>query len=108
MLPEVTREYVDQIVARYGRGPEALVPILQALQKQFRYLPDDALLRVCAISDITPAALDSVVSFFPLFRRTPAGEHTVQFDATRLTSGVYFYEIKTKDFRAMKKMVLVK
>jgi len=39
---------------------------------------------------------------------TPAGEHTVQFDAARSTSGVYFYEIKTRDFRAMKKMVLLK
>ena len=38
----------------------------------------------------------------------PAGEHSVVFDASRLTSGVYFYEIKTADFRAMKKMVLVK
>lgn len=38
----------------------------------------------------------------------PAGEHTIQFDATSLTSGVYFYELKSGDFRAMKKMVMVK
>ncbi|OQY72158.1 MAG: hypothetical protein B6D45_09330, partial [Ignavibacteriales bacterium UTCHB3] len=37
-----------------------------------------------------------------------AGEHTVQFDATNLTSGVYFYELKSENFRALKKMVLVK
>lgn len=39
---------------------------------------------------------------------TPAGVHSVQFDATRFTSGVYFYEIKTDDFKAMRKMVLIK
>ncbi|HPO13366.1 MAG TPA: NAD(P)H-dependent oxidoreductase subunit E [Candidatus Hydrogenedentes bacterium] len=77
MLPEVKLEYVDQIVARYGRGQDAVIPILQALQKQFRYLPDEALRRVCSISDVTPATVESVVSFFPLFRRTPAGEHTI-------------------------------
>ncbi len=77
MLPEVKLEYVDQIVARHGRGQEAVIPILQAIQKQFRYLPEEALRRVCAVTDITPATLDSVVSFFPLFRRTPAGEHMV-------------------------------
>ena len=37
-----------------------------------------------------------------------AGAHSVTFDATKLTSGVYFYEIKTGEFRAMKKMVMVK
>ncbi len=77
MPPEVNLEYVDQAVARHGRGRQAVVPILQALQKQFRYLPEEALRRICAVSDITPATLDSVVSFFPLFRRTPAGEHTI-------------------------------
>ena len=38
----------------------------------------------------------------------PAGEHTAYFDATGLTSGVYFYELNTGGYRAVKKMVLLK
>lgn len=37
-----------------------------------------------------------------------AGEHKVEFDASGLTSGVYFCELRTGDFRSMKKMVLLR
>jgi len=36
------------------------------------------------------------------------GEHEVSFDATKLSSGIYFYELKTNDFSETKKMLLVK
>lgn len=37
-----------------------------------------------------------------------AGTYTVQFDASRLTSGVYFYKLETGGFVETKKMMLVK
>lgn len=37
-----------------------------------------------------------------------AGTHTYNFDASNLISGTYFYQIKTKDFTATKKMLLMK
>jgi subtilisin family serine protease/subtilisin-like proprotein convertase family protein len=39
---------------------------------------------------------------------TKAGIHTVEFDGTNFASGVYFYWLKTGNFNAIKKMVLVK
>ncbi len=36
------------------------------------------------------------------------GNHSVDFDASRLSSGVYIYKIKTNDFTDSKKMVLIK
>ena len=39
---------------------------------------------------------------------TAAGSHTVQFNATRLASGVYFYRLTSGDLTQIKKMVLVK
>jgi hypothetical protein len=36
------------------------------------------------------------------------GEYTVQFDASRIPSGTYFFELRAGDFRAVKKMVLLK
>jgi len=74
---DVSLECVDHIVAQYGGEPSALVPILQALQKHYRYLPEPALRRVCEISNIAPAAIESVSTFFPQFRRKPAGKHTI-------------------------------
>lgn len=37
-----------------------------------------------------------------------AGNHTVNFDASKLSSGVYFYTIKAGEFRSTKKMLLIK
>ena len=37
-----------------------------------------------------------------------AGEYDIIFDASRFSSGVYFYELKTENFTETKKMLLVK
>lgn len=38
----------------------------------------------------------------------PAGNHTVKFDAAELSSGVYFYTLKSGNFTETKKMALIK
>ncbi|MDP4117026.1 MAG: T9SS type A sorting domain-containing protein, partial [Bacteroidota bacterium] len=38
----------------------------------------------------------------------PAGNHSIQFNAKNLPSGVYIYRIKSGAFMASKKMMLVK
>jgi len=37
-----------------------------------------------------------------------AGSHQVTFNAARLNSGLYFYQLKTKEFTAIQKMMLIK
>ncbi|HEX3074167.1 MAG TPA: T9SS type A sorting domain-containing protein, partial [Ignavibacteriales bacterium] len=37
-----------------------------------------------------------------------AGNHQVSFNASRLSSGVYFYSIESGSFRNVKKMVFLK
>lgn len=77
MDPQVTIEEVDRIVSACGTQRGALIPILHALQRRYRYLPEPALRRICETTEITPAALDGVASFFPQFRTHPAGRHTI-------------------------------
>ncbi len=36
------------------------------------------------------------------------GEHSVKFDGSNLTSGIYFYELKSKDNTEIKKLILLK
>jgi len=38
----------------------------------------------------------------------PAGEYEVEFNATNLPSGIYFYELQAGSFVEAKKMVLMK
>jgi len=70
-------EFVQQTIERLGRRPEATIPILQAIQEHYRYLPDDALSRVCDLTEITPARIAGVSSFFMQFRHQPVGEHMI-------------------------------
>ncbi len=37
-----------------------------------------------------------------------AGSHEINFDATGLSSGIYFYELRTDNFSKIKKMILLK
>src|SRR5436190_12816497 len=75
---KVDLTYVEEAVARIGRGPDAVIPILQALQDHYGYLPDAALNRVCQETEITPASITGVGSFYDMFRHKPVGRHLVR------------------------------
>lgn len=68
---------VDAILESRGRSADSLIAVLHALQEAYQYLPEEALHYLCANSEMTPAAVESVVSFFPGFRRKPTGDHTI-------------------------------
>lgn len=69
---------VDKAVADHGRAPESVIPILHRLQETWNYLPEEALRRVCEVTDITPARLFSVATFYNAFRFKPAGQHRIK------------------------------
>jgi len=71
-------ETVNHIVAKRGRSAEAAIPILQDIQAEFHYLPAEALAYVSSITDITPAQLTGISTFYTQFRHQPAGQHTIQ------------------------------
>ncbi len=68
---------VDEILDRHGRGPEATIAILQAIQSRFHYLPQEALEYVCSKTGISAAQLTGVASFYTQFRHRPVGEHMI-------------------------------
>ncbi len=70
-------QFVDEAVARIGRSRDAVIPILQALQEHYRYLPEPALRRVCELSEITPAQIWGIATFYDQFRHKPVGKHIV-------------------------------
>jgi NADH:ubiquinone oxidoreductase subunit F (NADH-binding)/NADH:ubiquinone oxidoreductase subunit E/NAD-dependent dihydropyrimidine dehydrogenase PreA subunit len=71
-------KFVDETVDRLGREPEAVIPILQAVQDHYGYLPEEGLRRICESSRITPAAISGVASFYDMFRHKPVGKHIVR------------------------------
>jgi len=70
--------FVDKAIEKIGTGPEKVLPILQAIQTHFGYLPKEALQRVCELTQITPASIAGVSTFYNQFRHQPAGQHTIR------------------------------
>jgi NADH-quinone oxidoreductase subunit F len=74
----VDLKFVDEAIQRIGTGPDAVLPILQAMQEFYGYLPEEALIHISQHSRIRPAAIAGVASFYDMFRRKPAGKHIVR------------------------------
>ncbi|NQT02463.1 MAG: NAD(P)H-dependent oxidoreductase subunit E [Planctomycetes bacterium] len=70
--------FVDQAVEKIGTGEEKVLELLQAVQGRFGYLPEEALERVCDLTQITPASITGVSTFYNQFRHRPAGRHTIR------------------------------
>ena len=80
--PEAAREAIltrtDAIIGRVGSRREHIIPLLQALQDEFSYLPSDALERVYQTTEIDRAQAISVATFYAQFRMIPYGRHTIR------------------------------
>jgi NADH-quinone oxidoreductase subunit F len=73
----VDLKFVDSVIERIGRSPELVIAILQAIQTHYRYLPPEALEYLCDNTDITPAQVTGVSTFYTQFRHKPVGKHMI-------------------------------
>jgi NADH-quinone oxidoreductase subunit F len=77
-MSDLDLSFVDEAIARLGGRSDAVIPILQAIQGHYRYLPPEALQLVCARTDITPAQIAGVSTFYTQFRHHPVGRHIIR------------------------------
>ena len=75
---QVVWRKTDAIIDRIGTGRELIIPLLQAIQKEFNYLPSDALNRIYERTDIDRAQLISVATFYSQLRMVPYGKHIIK------------------------------
>lgn len=66
------------ILDRYDRHPARLVPILQALQEEYRYLPQEVLSYVATSLRIPEANVFGVATFYAHFALEPKGKYVVR------------------------------
>ena len=69
---------VCNILDRHGRQPARLVPILQAVQEEYRYLPQEVLAYVATALEVSPAKVYGVATFYAHFAIEPKGKHLVR------------------------------
>jgi NADH:ubiquinone oxidoreductase subunit E len=77
---EVPKELADEIrraMKRYPRKRSAAIPALWAVQRRYGWCTPDGINQAAAVMGVTPGYLESVASFYDLFRLEPEGEHQV-------------------------------
>jgi NADH-quinone oxidoreductase subunit E len=77
---EVPKELADQIrraMKRYPRKRSAAIPALWAIQRRYGWCTPEGINQAAAVMGVTPGYLQSVASFYDLFRLEPEGEHQV-------------------------------
>jgi NADH:ubiquinone oxidoreductase subunit E len=77
MDPEKRARY-DLVLERYPDKKGALLPILQDLNSEYRYLPEDALRYVAESLEMTLSKVFHVATFFTAFSLKPRGRHTIK------------------------------
>ena len=71
-------EKVCTILNHHGRRPSGLIPILQAIQHEYQYLPEEVLTYVATSLDVPPARVFGVATFYAHFALAPKGKHVIR------------------------------
>lgn len=69
---------VCDILDRHGYRPSGLIPILQAIQREYQYLPEEVLTYVATSLDVPPARVFGVATFYAHFALEPKGKHVIR------------------------------
>jgi NADH-quinone oxidoreductase subunit E len=71
-------ERVWEIIDQNGRDSSRLIPILQAVQAEYRYLPEEILTFIATSVGISPARVYGVATFYSLFTLKPKGKYLIR------------------------------
>lgn len=71
-------ERIQAIIQEYGATESALIPILQKVQSEYRYLPEEILTFVAMALDLPPATVYGVATFYAQFSLDPKGKYLVR------------------------------
>ena len=69
---------VCDILQTHNYNSNKLVPILQEVQEEYRYLPEDILTFVASSLDISPAKVYGVATFYSHFALAPKGKYIIK------------------------------
>jgi len=78
MLDQSYYEKADAIIEQYGRKPASLIPIMQDIQAEYRYLPGELLKYVADEIGVTRSRAYSVATFYENFSFDPKGKYVIK------------------------------
>ena len=77
MISESDKSDIHEMIEKHGTARSAIIPLLQSVQQKYHYLPQDVLKTLGDMTEITPADIAGVSTFYSQFRHKPAGNRAV-------------------------------
>jgi NADH-quinone oxidoreductase subunit E len=95
---------VAGIIEHSERTPGALIPILRAIQDEYRYLPKEALKQVATSLKLPFSHVNSVATFYSMFSFKPRGRYIIR----ACTNAPCYVNRGTNVLRVLKKELGIK
>jgi NADH-quinone oxidoreductase subunit E len=76
-VPDELREQIERAMARYPQVRSASIPALWAIQRRYGWCSPEGMRQAAAVMGVTPSFLESIATFYDLFRTSPVGRHQV-------------------------------
>jgi NADH-quinone oxidoreductase subunit E len=77
MFSKETEDKFKHLVSIYPRKRSALIPMLLLAQKDQGYITNEAIDYISSYLEMNPSEVDSILSFYTLLRRKPAGKYHI-------------------------------
>src|SRR5260370_12623382 len=78
-IPQELADHIDEVITHYPVSKRsAALPLLHLVQEHFGYISDEAMTWVAAKLDLQPINILELVTFYPMFRQSPAGKHHIR------------------------------
>jgi NADH-quinone oxidoreductase subunit E len=76
--PERKFQKLQEIIGRHEAQTAHLIPILQEVQEEYRYLPEEVLTYIATAMKIPPATVFGVATFYAQFSLIPKGKYVIR------------------------------
>jgi len=71
-------EKVNAILENYQNNPDSLISVLQAIQDEYRYLPEEILAYVATAMGVSSSRVYGVATFYENFSLHPKGKYVIK------------------------------
>ena len=78
MLEQSYYDVTDGIIERYGKKASSVIPVMQDIEAEYRYLPGELLTYVARQIGVTEAKAYSVATFYENFSFEPKGKYIIK------------------------------
>jgi NADH-quinone oxidoreductase subunit E len=93
-LPAELQARIDEVITQYPVSKRsAALPLLHLIQEHSGYIEDDAITWIAAKLGLEPINVYELVTFYPMFRREPAGKHHIRVCRTLSCAMAGGYEL---------------